>query len=299
MKIQLNRIDIERRIRKLSKLSTLPTVAFDVMRLLENPRASVSDLTKLISADQILTARILKHANSANYGFQQQICTLNLALVVVGFSALRDLILSITAIDLLNNISEDQNEKAVYFLHHGLLVGCGARFLAESTTYHVPGEAFVAGLLHDIGYQILIQEYLDQFNEVIHFANKVKVPLYEAERKLFGFDHAEIGAWLAEEWNLPKKLVNVIRYHHQPENAKLYKDLVKIIHVAELIGESLNNDMRIRNEYVEKENNITQKLKKLLQIDGYPLEYYQNKFRVESKKTNEFLYSTLSYEVNP
>lgn len=298
MRIQLNQIDIKKRIRRLSKLSTLPNVALDALRLLENPHASVSALTKLISADQILTARILKHANSINYGFQRQICTLNLALVVVGFNALRDLILSISATDLINHINEDQAEKAAYFLHHGLVVGCGARFFAEGTNYPVPGEAFVAGLLHDIGYQILIQEYFYQFNELIYFANKVKAPFHEAERKIFGFDHAEIGAWLAEEWNLPKKLVNVIQYHHQPENAKFNQDLVKIIHIAELIGESLHDDMRIRNEYVVNDYKITQKIEKFLQINGYPLEYYQNKFRVESKEINEFLNSISSNEVN-
>jgi putative nucleotidyltransferase with HDIG domain len=288
MNNHLNQIRMKRRIRGLSKLSTLPQVALDLISLLENQRASVADLAQLISTDQVLTARVLKLANSSNFGFKGQISTLNLALVVVGFNSLKNLILSISATDLLSQVRDFHSVTAEKFFVHGLIVGTGARVLAEKVAYPVPGEAFIAGLLHDIGYQIFNQIYPDQFDELYSYAEQKKLPLYLAEKKLFNFDHSELGTWLAEGWNLPSKLVHTIRYHHHPEKAKKYNDLVKIIHVADLVGSTIQEENGSHTDNVKCRKEIIQKIKRYLDIDGYSLEDYQNIFRLECHKIPNF-----------
>ncbi len=298
MNNRLNQISMKRRIRGLSKLSTLPQVALNLIGLLENQQASVADLAQLISIDQVLTARVLKLANSSNFGFKGQISTLNLALVVVGFNALKNLILSISATDLLWQVRDFQPAKAEKFFLHGLIVGTGARVLAEKAAYPVPGEAFIAGLLHDIGYQIFNQIYPDQLDELYKYAEKKKLPLYLAEKKILDFDHTELGTWLAEGWNLPGKLVHAIKYHHHPEKAKKYNDLVKIIHIADLVGSTINEENGSNNGNIKCHKELIHKIKHYLGIDGYSLEDYQNIFRLECHKIPNFKNLSGLFEIN-
>jgi len=202
-----DRYEVELKVKKLAKISTLPNIAIKVMDLVENPRTSVSVLAKIISADHILTARVLKLANSAYYGFPRQISTINLAVVVLGFSALRDLVFGISVIDQFSVKNFDDGLDVTRFWRHALFVGSGAKFLSKFLDYPVCGEVFVAGLLHDIGYPVLLQYFPDYFEGVRKYASKKNVSFYEAEKVVLGFDHAELGAWLAKGWNLPDKLV--------------------------------------------------------------------------------------------
>lgn len=279
---------IQRRVRSLAKLSTLPTIAMKVMQLVENPRTSASTLARLISNDQILAARILKLANSAYYGFPRKISTLNLAIVVLGFNALRDLVLSISVIDqfMLNDLEEFEVEK---FWRHALMVGHGARILSKFFNYPVSGEVFVAGLLHDIGYTILLQYFPEQFRTAFAYARKRKVPFHEAEIATLGFSHAEAGAWLAEGWNLPDKLVRAIRYHHNPEKNLTHRDLVNIIHLADEICYSIGEGSGIELYHSVSQEELEKKLQQFYPRNTYPLYFFQDKFRQESEKLWDFL----------
>ncbi len=285
---QLNPEYVRQRVSNLAKLSTLPHLASKVMELVENPKTSASTLAKILSADQILTARILKLANSAYYGFPRKISTLNLAIVVLGFNALRDLVLSISIIDQFG-IEAEKNFRIEQFWRHALVVGRGARLLSRYVNYPVAGEVFVAGLLHDIGYPVMIQQFPDYFKDIFQYASEVNIPFHQAELQVLGFDHTQVGSWLAEGWNLPEKLVYAIRYHHTPERARLHHDLVNIIHIADLICYSIGEGSGInRMEGISTEE-IEQKMKALFTRNGYPLTFYQDKFRQEAERIEEFL----------
>jgi HD-like signal output (HDOD) protein len=298
MEFVLNHTETRKRVQNLSKLSTLPHVAIKLMKLLEAPRSTVSDLTPVISADQILTARILKLANSSNLGFSKQISTLNLALVVIGCNSLRNLILSISASDLFSDLNKELSSLANRALNHAIYVGCGARILAEISAYPVPGEAFVAGLLHDIGFQVLLQEYPTAFQMAVDHARMQKIPLYQAERNIFGFDHTDIGSWLAEGWNLPQKLVSVMKYHHHPEKAKSNAELVRIIHLADLISVSdIEFNGPESNGFVDDEE-ILKKLKIYLRTDAYPVTHFKDKCRLECENLHEFQDSEKTLEID-
>jgi len=279
---------VRQRVSNLAKLSTLPHLASKVMELVENPKTSASTLAKILSADQILTARILKLANSAYYGFPRRISTLNLAIVVLGFNALRDLVLSISIIDQFG-IDTGENFQIEQFWRHALVVGRGARLLSRYVNYPVAGEVFVAGLLHDIGYPVMIQQFPEHFKKIYQYALDVDIPFNRAELKVLGFDHTQVGSWLAEGWNLPEKLVYAIRYHHSPERARLHRDLVNIIHIADLICYSIGEGSGINRVEGISTEEIEQEMKVLFTRNGYPLTFYQDKFRQEADRIAEFL----------
>jgi HD-like signal output (HDOD) protein len=279
---------LEKKVKSIAKLSTLPFVATSVMELVENPRTSAAQLGELISTDQVLAARILKLANSAYYGFPRKISTLNLAIVVLGFNALRDLVLSISLIDRFL-VKEEELIDLKQFWRHVLVVGRCSKLLARIVKYPVLGEVFVAGLLHDIGYLVLLQEFPEEFRNSYDFALNNNIAFEKAEILELGVSHTDLGAWLGEGWNLPHKLVQVIKYHHDPIQCPDDNILVKFIHLSDLIAYSIGegNGIKISRDVDTRE--IENVLVELFPKNEYSLEYIQDRFLEEATKIDEFL----------
>ncbi len=284
--------EVQRKVRSISKLTTLPQIATTVLELVENPKTSASKLGEVISSDQVLTARILKLANSAYYGFPRRISTLNLAIVVLGFNALRDLVMSISVIDQFTNTIDPEWE-VERFWRHAFIVGMGARQMARQQRQALAGEAFVAGLLHDIGYLVMIQHFPKIFEKTYEFARERNVPLIHAEYTLWGFSHAEIGAWLAEGWNLPEKIVRVIRFHHNPEKAQDSTNLTPMIHFADHLTATIGEGGQFKEVSETPEINLETALQSFTS-DNRSIEYYQNLFRQEREKMSDFLATLLN-----
>lgn len=279
---------VQRKVRSISKLTTLPQIATTVLELVENPKTSASKLGEVISSDQVLTARILKLANSAYYGFPRRISTLNLAIVVLGFNALRDLVMSISVIDRFSTQNIRQDWEIEQFWRHAFMVGMGARQIARQQRQALAGEAFVAGLLHDIGYLVMIQHFPKLFEKTFQFAKERQIPFLHAEYSLWGFSHAEIGAWLAEGWNLPEKIVRVIRYHHQPEKAGDSSNLTTIIHFADHLAATLGEGGEFM-EVPETEPANLDELVKTFSSSPQAVHHFQELFRQEREKMSDFL----------
>ncbi len=279
--------NIENRIRNLSKLSTLPHIAAKVVELVENPKTSASTLGKIISMDQVLAARILKLANSAYYGFPREISTINLAIVVLGFNTLRDLVVSLSVIDQFSRQSSQFIDPR-YFWKHALDVGMGARAFAQSVHYPIPGEVFVGGLLHDIGLLVLFQEFPDLLQEIMQRTTEREVPFEEAMEEVAGFSRAEVSAWLVEGWNLPPKLVQAIRYHLHPEKEPETSQLTWLIHLTDLISLSINNYEENLFASQPDPAELEEKLNRFFK-QHLPLDYYQSTFLESTGKVNDFL----------
>jgi HD-like signal output (HDOD) protein len=211
-------LDQAKRVKRITdsliSLPTLPTVIAKMLELVDNPKTSASSLSNLIMRDQVLTAKILKMANSSFYAFPRQIATVKLALVVLGFENVKEMALSLSV---LNSFKGENNKHfdTSMFWQHSVSVGACTRMLARETCYRLAGEAFVAGLLHDIGKVVLNQYLPKEFAEIQTLIFEGGVPCDRAETEILGVTHAEVGAWLAERWNLPVILVEAIRYPPQ------------------------------------------------------------------------------------
>ncbi len=222
---------IKRITESIISLPTLPTVVSKMIQLVDNPKTSASSLARLIYTDQSLTARILKLANSAYYGFPREISTVNMAIVVLGFNTVKEMGLSLSVFEFFKGDNIDTTFDISRFWQHSIGCGSASRLLARQYAYHLSGEAFVAGLLHDIGKVILKQYFRHEFISIIDCVSKGD-DLEESEKQIAGATHSQIGAWLAEKWNLPRMIVDSIAYHHMPWNAKEDRILVAIINVA-------------------------------------------------------------------
>lgn len=229
---------------RIMSLPTLPTVVAKMIEMIDDPRTNATRLSRLIETDQVLTAKVLKLANSAYYGLPRQIGSLNMAVVVIGFNALRNVVLGLTVVDRFSN-NWDGYFDFSQFWEHAASCGIASRLLARRQGQPNAEEAFAAGLLHDLGKLILNQYLPEDFDEIVRVVHRKRITFEEAEMEVVGIDHAEVGGLLAEHWRLPVRLVNGITYHHRPRFAPQGTPLPAIVHIADAlchlanIGETL------------------------------------------------------------
>jgi HD-like signal output (HDOD) protein len=226
---------IKDKVQTIIQLPALPTIAMEVVDMVDNPKTSASRLGKLISTDQALTAKVLKIANSPFYGFPKKISTIDFAIIVLGYDALKEIVISISLVSSLQKKS-DSIFDAKGFWDHAISSGVLARRLARDLGYRVSGEVFVGGLLHDMGVSVLHRYFRNEYKRIVEISRDTDLTFLEAEESVLGVTHAEIGGWLAERWNLPDHLVEAISLHHTPSKAKRNLDLVAIIHSADVFG---------------------------------------------------------------
>jgi putative nucleotidyltransferase with HDIG domain len=226
---------IKEKVQTIIQLPALPTIAMEVVEMVDNPKTSASKLGKLISTDQALTAKVLKIANSPFYGFPRKISTIDFAIIVLGYDALKEIVISISLVSSLQKKS-DAIFDAKGFWDHSIASGVLARRLARDLGYRVSGEVFVGGLLHDMGISVLHRYFRNEYKRIVEILQETDLNALEAEESVLGVTHAEIGGWLAERWNLPDHLVEAIRFHHSPSRADKNKDLVALIHCADVFA---------------------------------------------------------------
>lgn len=200
---------------RMRELPTLPLIAQRVVSLLNNPCSSAADLERVIKHDQALTARVLKLVNSAYYGFPRHISTVGQGIVILGYKTLKELVLSISIADLFRMKGQAKVFDRAALWQHAVATAVGAKILARRAGVPFEEDAFIAGLLHDIGV-LLLDLCLAEFDEIIALTTTGGLPLIRAEEKVLGFNHTLVGKLLGERWNFPPFLVEVLRYHHRP-----------------------------------------------------------------------------------
>lgn len=243
--------NLKDKVQSIIHLPSLPTIAMEVINVIEDPKTNVHTLSQIISKDQVLATKVLKISNSPFYGYAKTISTVDFAIVILGFETLKEVVMSISVTSHLSkNVSKDFNINS--FWEHSIATSITARELAKSIGYKILGEAFVSGLIHDLGLLILNQYFNKEFNEVASLVKEKGMKIIEAEMKIYGVTHDEVGSWLAQRWNFPKQLTEAMRYHHNPSLASINKPLAAITHYAEVLSFKLDNqtfDLESKIEY--------------------------------------------------
>jgi len=227
-------LSAEALIDKSLSLVSPPTTYNKVSSLLNDPHSSATDISTIISLDPALTARLLKIVNSAFYGFPSHIDTISRAITIIGTRELSHLILATSVIHAFKGIPKSLVD-IDSFWRHSLACASAAKLLASQCGETTTERFFISGLLHNIGSLVLYQTQPELAKQAIQAAKNDNVYIFEAEKRLFGFDHTEVGQALVKAWHLPDSLETVVRYHHNPSKTERFKSEVAIIHIADII----------------------------------------------------------------
>ena len=280
---------LKKKIQSIIQLPALPAIAIEIINMVEDPRTSASMLGRVISKDQVLTAKVLKIANSPFYGFSRKIATIDFAIIVLGFDTLKEVVMSVSLISSLSKkLTREFNSRQ--FWDHSIACGVIARALARNHGYRVIGEVFIAGLLHDIGILIINQYLFNEYKEIVKLIKQEKLSLEDAEMRVLGVTHGEIGSWLAEKWNFPGQLVDTIAYHHHPIQSEQYREIVSIIHMADVLCQKLDNGYF----ELEKDINLDTQGEGILNLQDFNLtedfvNNYRQIFEEEIEKSRIFI----------
>jgi len=220
---------ILKQLNTIKDIPTLPTIVFELNQHLENPETSIATVCETIERDQAMALRILKLVNSAFYGFKSKVSDIKNAVVLLGFNAVRNAIVSVSVIKALPKNALFQDFEMDAFWKHSLAVAVTSKNIAQKANGESPDNCFVGGLLHDVGKVIMAQYFRDLFVKVWTYMQQECLSFYEAEQHELPIDHARIGAYLAQRWALPQGLIDAIRWHQdfQPEipNAKFVMNI--------------------------------------------------------------------------
>jgi hypothetical protein len=209
----------ERLRRSTESVLTLPTLPESISRLLgmvDDPDTSPRALAKAISSDQVLTARVLKLANSSYYGFQQKVGTVSLALVVLGFQSVKDLALATSVMKAFGKASKDPRFDMRAFWDHSLAVARGLPHLSRILRVSTAGEAFTVGILHDIGQVVLKEYHPDAFLETKRLVREEGRSLLEAEMLVLGAGHPAGGRMAVPSLEPSGTICQAVELHHGP-----------------------------------------------------------------------------------
>lgn len=199
--------DIDTLLSEVVTLPSMPVCLSRITELLEDPNCSMQDVGRAISTDPSIAMKTLRLVNSAYYGLGQEVTSVEHAVVLLGSRVIKNLVLTATVFNVIQGSAER-------FLNHCVAAGVAMRCLAEfghlHSTFENPNEAFVYGLLHEIG-QIVISEYLPaEYREVDQMVHNQGIAWQAAERRIIGVDHAEVGSRLAQNWRLSDSVVQAL-----------------------------------------------------------------------------------------
>ncbi len=239
-------------IREISHIATLPEVTLKIVELVEDPTSTAQDLNKVISNDPALCSRILKVVNSSFYGLPGQIGSINRAIVLLGLNAVKNIAISASLAKLFKGGQLCPAFSAKDLWQHSIRSATACKIVADELGLGVPDEAFLAGLIHDIGVMVEIQYDRNKFIEVVNglSANEAdKAPtrdMLEVERSVFGATHQEFGRALCDKWKFPKSFAVVTGTHHNPLAAPdEARTLPCIAFVADRLAASIDKGYRL------------------------------------------------------
>lgn len=196
----------------------MPAFPHSVQRVLSMTRdmqCAPKDLVHVIESDPVMVAKVLRVVNSAQFGLQKRILSIAQAVVFLGINTIKNIALGVAAIGVLPAVSVGRFDSA-RFLRHSLACAAASRVLASACAQLDPMEAFIAGLLHDLGKVVLAQHMAREFNLAVEYSQWHGTSLHTALRQTIGIDHAAIGAALLERWQFAPATVQAVQLQADP-----------------------------------------------------------------------------------
>jgi putative nucleotidyltransferase with HDIG domain len=226
--------ELQKAMNRVTEINSLPEITTRIVEVVEDPKSTAQHMHDIVKNDPALAAKILKVVNSAFYGLPSQISSLDRAIVMLGLTAVKNIALAASLSRLFRPGQISERFAARDLWEHCIAVGVCARLLAQSGGQSE--EAFVAGLVHDMGLLVEYQLFPEQLKEVADGCMAQPQDFCAAEKEIVGADHQMFGAALASKWKFPPGLRYAIAFHHNPERLKAeFRRLVGIIRIADVI----------------------------------------------------------------
>ncbi len=229
-------------VERTGNLPTLPATVSRIEAMIDSPETTGRQLGLEIAKDQVISAKVLKLVNSGFYGFTRPIGTIPHAVTLLGFNAIKSLVLSASVLDLMN-------EALPGLWEHSLGCARACSFIAQLLELPDPEELSTVGLLHDLGKVVVYQTMEGAFRRVRQRVEELDILVYQAEQDVLGTDHGEIGSWLLEKWALPRQVTEPIADHHDFRPRRDHAERTAVVHLADILcrAEGLGNggDRRI------------------------------------------------------
>jgi putative nucleotidyltransferase with HDIG domain len=216
-------------------LPPMPHIAAQVISKLSEPDSTARDIHNLMQKDQALAARVLKVANSPYYGASRSISTLRDACMFMGFDAIRSLIMTAVMKGMFSSVS--LSEKLIW--EHTVGVGLAARIIGDEVSFQRKEQAYLAGLMHDVGKAALLLRSPAVMRDVMQEVYNDGADFFDVELRLLGFTHTDVGQMIADKWRFAIEIEDAIANHHQPGQAKSAPELTHIVSVANSICHKL------------------------------------------------------------
>ncbi|MBN1277465.1 MAG: zinc-ribbon domain-containing protein [Deltaproteobacteria bacterium] len=216
-------------------LPPMPQTVNKARKILSDPQSNFDQIAKVIETDQAIVTRVLKMANSAYYGLTGRVSTIQHASSVLGYRTLSEIITMAGSSNLLERALDGYQLEAGALWEHSLCVAFGSKIIAKKINPALENDAFTSGLIHDTG-KIVLDPYLSERGKHLKsISSYEQIDFLSLERRLLGFDHAEIAFELCRSWNIPEDLTVAIRYHHNPSLCK-GNMLANIVHLADALA---------------------------------------------------------------
>jgi len=219
-------------IQSIKDLPPMPQVVIKIQHLISDLNSDITDLAEIIESDQAVAAKVLKMANSAYYGMSGKISSIHQASVLLGYQTLGEIVTMAGVVGILSGSMPGYGYDSQELWKHSLAVAFSAKKIAETKSKDLIQEAHTAGLIHDVGKIILDRYILEHMDQISVYMVQEEKSFLDAERYIFGFDHAEIASAVCRTWKIPEKITLAIGCHHQPSISN-GDELSYVLHLAD------------------------------------------------------------------
>ena len=228
-------MNVQRILEKIESLPPMPNVAVHLLNAAQDPDVDLAKVARWIEQDPAMTANVLRTCNSPLYGLRTQVTSLRQATSLLGLRKVVQIALTVLASPYLKPSQQGYALAGGELWRNSVTSAFAAELVAERTRYPDPSTAYTAGLLEDMG-KIVLADFVGQaLGEIRGLVEREGIGWEEAEARVVGLPHPEVGARLLERWGFPEALVDAVRYHHDPANARKAPDLARIAHLADAL----------------------------------------------------------------
>ncbi|HDY89442.1 MAG TPA: HDOD domain-containing protein [bacterium] len=234
------------RIKTSKNLPSLPQILLKLIELCNSDDSTFKDIAQVIDKDASLSAKVVKMVNSVYYGLSKRVTSIDQSLVILGQNAIRNIAISASVNQAFSKAKDNSVFGLKVFWRHSLMCAILSKLIAKKISYASPEEAFLTGLLHDIGKLVLWVNFPKEYTDILN-SSKGQWDLVLAGEARHGTTHCEVGAWLIKRWKLQSFMADAVRYHHEAvDRIQDALPLVKIIYVGNILCPETNKEKEVK-----------------------------------------------------